>query len=1051
MTKRLLLIGLFLTLLCTATDARRRTVRTLCASGCTATLTEANLQAQINAAAGGDEILLQAGTTTDVALTLPAHTGASMVTIRTGVTSTGSIISAGSLPPANVRIAPATATSFNLATLRAKNNNTPAIVTSSAIGGNGWWTLKDLVVTSNTFGGEALIQLGSDSNISGEQDSIARIPTNFTVERVYVKGDPVSGQFRGIRAHVNNFTLKDSRIDNIKSITEGQALWGNSFSTGWTISNNYIEGGTEVVFFGGSGGCCHPDVTVASATSASSFTLSGRTDLFVGRAISVFMASTAVEEWTYVTACGTSTDDAACTSNTITVSPALSGTPAVGADVDWGPIPSDVIFEKNYVTRNPAMRNAIVATPQTIEASAFDTGGTLGVGTYAYRVVARHPFAVNTTVRSAASTEVSAVVDSATGSVVIRWSPVPNADTYYIYGRNAGAQNIRWSVTTSACTGSPVVCSYTDTGSAGTTESVPTSAGSIALVKNIFEIKNGRRFTINGNIFEYSWKDAQTGYAIVFTPANTGDGNDSTTLENVTFTNNIVRSATGFMQIMGRAAGTNGGGSGRAKNITVQNNLAYDLGSQWGSSDRTFIITTNGPKTFYPNNTISNGPGNVTINHNTFVQTSGNAMVYMDLFKTTEQPADNFIWNNNIGYKLTYGFTGSNSCTQGAGCFTAHTAGSTSWQNNVVVDATCSAYPGGTGENFCPTSTAVQNEFSNFAGKDFSLKSTSAYKNAGSDGADIGANMASITALTNIATSGDNTGAPIVLPPTISTSTLPNGEKAKAYTQTITGVCPVTPCTWSLSGSAPTGLTLTQNSNTQATLAGTPSVGGAYAFTVNLAHTGSPTASQNYTVTITDVIQIIDDRPNRFNLDEAVTFRRATDPCTDGEPVRVGDFWGDTSTNPPVIKILAATAPNCSWSAIAQTSGAGTTFLFVTQSSNFSWTMPSTAGQFSSSNDLLVDLTGRVECRMFARTAQVADGKFWVRFSTNLDVTTTDLGTTSQTPQVDLSGSPVGNILWGPWTPIVESSKTFVRLGWWGISPSGATNGTIRNVGLLCR
>src|SRR5207245_3882155 len=39
-------------------------------------------------------------------------------------------------------------------------------------------------------------------------------------------------------------------------------------------------------------------------------------------------------------------------------------------------------------------------------------------------------------------------------------------------------------------------------------------------VKNLFELKNGQRVLVDGNIFEYNWTQAQDGYSIVFTTRN---------------------------------------------------------------------------------------------------------------------------------------------------------------------------------------------------------------------------------------------------------------------------------------------------------------------------------------------------------------------------------------------------------------------------------------------------------------------------------------------------------------------------------------------------
>ncbi|MFB3852293.1 MAG: hypothetical protein ACE148_00565 [Vicinamibacterales bacterium] len=43
-------------------------------------------------------------------------------------------------------------------------------------------------------------------------------------------------------------------------------------------------------------------------------------------------------------------------------------------------------------------------------------------------------------------------------------------------------------------------------------------------VKNLFELKNALRVTVEANLFENNWQAAQAGYAIVFTPRNQDGG-----------------------------------------------------------------------------------------------------------------------------------------------------------------------------------------------------------------------------------------------------------------------------------------------------------------------------------------------------------------------------------------------------------------------------------------------------------------------------------------------------------------------------------------------
>jgi hypothetical protein len=905
------------------------TTITVCDANCTTT----NLQTALNTAVGGDLILLQQGKTYTGNFTLPIHSAATTeVMVRTGVTATGVVVSTSVFPAANIRMTPALAAAANLAKIVVSSNNVPAIRTDDPSGGVGpaYWHLKWFEVTSNTYGGAELIRLGSDS--SSTQTVNAEIPDHFVLEQLYVHGNAVSGQFRGIGIHSNNVTLQDSTIVDIKAVGsagDGQALWINSSTGPYTITNNKIEGGAESVLIGGSAGCCRPSVTIASASSATAFTLSAHTDLHVGQGLTVENGS-AVEEFTEIATCGVSTDGAACTSNSVTVTPALSGTPSVGADVDWGTVPQDLTFTKNLVTRPVAWRNPIVGTPQSVIAVTSASGGAMTTGTYGYRVVARHPAAVNTIAQSTASAEVIVSISSGTtGSIAISWAPVTNATNYDIYGRSPGGENIKFSVTTSAC--GATACSYTDTGSGGTTASVPTTTGTTWFEKNSFEIKNLDRATIDGNIFENVWLNGQTGYAILLTVANTGNGNDSTRVRHISFTHNIVRHAAGGIQITGRDVSTNKQPSARSIGDTISGNLFYDISSDWGASDRMILITTSGTWAAYPGlpSVHPMGPKDLTVDHNTFVHPSGNASFYLDLFKTDEKACEHCLVTNNIFYKVGFGLTGNNSCTQGDGCWTAHTTGSSSWLKDLTADAVCSAYPGGTAQNFCPSSAALNAEFQDYAQANFALKATSVYKRAGTDGADLGANISAITPLTNIALTGDNTGTPPPVPPSITTLMVAGGQVASPYSASLTGTCASAPCTWTISGSV-VGVALTGTSSTTATFAGTPTTPGTYTVTVTLTDTHALTASQPYTLTIADIPPPPppddDDtgpeapRAERDWLNEGAFFRRPLDPSvatdtTPKEPVRKLDTWGDLSCG--ALKVSTDTSPSVTWTALA--------------------------------------------------------------------------------------------------------------------------------------
>src|SRR6185437_6632816 len=83
----------------------------------------------------------------------------------------------------------------------------------------------------------------------------------------------------------------------------------------------------------------------------------------------------------------------------------------------------------------------------------------------------------------------------------------------------------------------------------------PSYAGIHWTVKNLFELKNARRVLVDGNLFENSWGDAQTGFAILLKSANQEGGAPWSVTQDVTFTNNLVRHAASAMAIEGRDPG----------------------------------------------------------------------------------------------------------------------------------------------------------------------------------------------------------------------------------------------------------------------------------------------------------------------------------------------------------------------------------------------------------------------------------------------------------------------------------------------------------------
>ncbi|HEV7518932.1 MAG TPA: hypothetical protein VGR07_21780, partial [Thermoanaerobaculia bacterium] len=79
----------------------------------------------------------------------------------------------------------------------------------------------------------------------------------------------------------------------------------------------------------------------------------------------------------------------------------------------------------------------------------------------------------------------------------------------------------------------------------------PSYAGTHWGVKNLLELKNAQRVTIDGNVFENCWGDAQVGYAILFTVRNQDGTAPWSTVQDVQFTHNLVRHSASAIQTLG--------------------------------------------------------------------------------------------------------------------------------------------------------------------------------------------------------------------------------------------------------------------------------------------------------------------------------------------------------------------------------------------------------------------------------------------------------------------------------------------------------------------
>lgn len=248
----------------------------------------------------------------------------------------------------------------------------------------------------------------------------------------------------------------------------------------------------------------------------------------------------------------------------------------------------------------------------------------------------------------------------------------------------------------------------------------PSYAGKKWIVKNLFELKNAARVLIEENIFENNWMQAQAGFAIVFTVRTQYGKMPWAVVEDVTFQRNIVRHAGGGVNLLGRDYA--GNFLGITRRILIRDNLFYDINSSvWGGDGRAFQVLT--------------GVEDLVIDHNTVIQNR-------HLMTLDGIPSPRLVFTNNIAPTNVYGILGSGTGT-GFQTFQRYCPDIV-LAGNVLAGGPASKYPAN--NYFPPDLNAVG--FVDLAGHDYRLAPGSPYRNAGTDGRDVGADVATILAVT---------------------------------------------------------------------------------------------------------------------------------------------------------------------------------------------------------------------------------------------------------------------------------------------------------------
>jgi regulation of enolase protein 1 (concanavalin A-like superfamily) len=615
----------------TAANGAEAANRTVCASGCQHT----TVQGAIDAAAPGDVILLRAGQTFtgNIVLRAKSSTATAYITIRSDAADS-------MLPAPGVRLIPegksgANVTRGQLARLIGVASDRAAPVIRTEAGAH-HYLLQFLDIDGvSSQGYYTLIALGENST----SQTLSNAPHHITFDRVYAHGHPTVGQQRGVALNGRDMQIVNSYLSDFFSVDESQAIAGFNGAGPFLIENNFLEGATENVMFGGS------DPKTANV------------------------------------------------------------------------VPSDIVIRGNYLYKRTAWQNAAINPPATPSATAT-TGGVLGAGTHYFKVVAGLRTGGNEVV-SAPSGQAIATVGSG-GAVRLTWTGVSNAAWYRVY-RGTVSNGQKAYVDTTAT-------SFTYTGS-GEHSGTPRTTGTKWSIKNLLELKNARRVTIESNLFENNWQAGQTGVAILFTPRNQEGTAPWSVVRDVTFTRNIVRRVASAIVIQGR---DDEHSSQQAVNFRIANNLFEDVSTAYGGSGQFFVVTSS--------------PAGVVIDHNTIL--NNGTVVIAD-----NGAVSGFVYTNNLSKHNEYGIFGSGAGL-GISALGTYFPGYV-FAKNVLAGGPAASYPSG---NYFPSVTTFNASFVDPANGNYTLVSTSPYRGAGTDGKDIGVDHVALQVARAARTSASSAG-----------------------------------------------------------------------------------------------------------------------------------------------------------------------------------------------------------------------------------------------------------------------------------------------------
>jgi hypothetical protein len=232
------------------------------------------------------------------------------------------------------------------------------------------------------------------------------------------------------------------------------------------------------------------------------------------------------------------------------------------------------------------------------------------------------------------------------------------------------------------------------------------------IVKNLLELKNAQRVVVDGNVFENNWLAAQSGYAILLKSVNQDGTAPWSVVQDVQFTNNVVRHVSSAINILGRETTFP---ALEANRITIRNNVFEDVSGAAYGGRGVFLLVVGGTE--------------ITVDHNTVFNDHA-----ITLFADV-RPSLGFVFTNNILIDRGYAVWGG-SAAAGNDTIAKYFPGS-KFFGGIFAGSNPAHYPVA---NFYPPSLDAVG-FVNAAQGKYRLAATSIYRRGATDGTDPGCNF----------------------------------------------------------------------------------------------------------------------------------------------------------------------------------------------------------------------------------------------------------------------------------------------------------------------